>query len=117
MKENAIADKSFAFSVRVVRACRHLRTRKREYTLSEQLLRAATSIGANVHEASNAQSKKDFISKMYVAYKEATETEYWIRLLKETDYFTSAEGDSLLMDCVELKRILTAILKSAKASG
>lgn len=114
MKENAIADKSFAFSVRVVRACRHLRTRKREYTLSEQLLRAATS---NVHEASNAQSKKDFISKMYAAYKEATETEYWIRLLKETDYFTSAEGDSLLMDCVELKRILTAILKSAKASG
>ena len=90
--------------------------RKKEYVLSKQFLRSATSIGANVHEANNAQSKKDFISKMYISYKEATETEYWIKLLTETEYFTEAEGSSLLTDCVELKQILTAILKSAKRS-
>ena len=95
----------------------HLSTEKREYILSKQLLRSATSIGANVHEANNAHGKKDFVAKMYIAYKEATETEYWIRLLTETEYFTKAEGSSLLADCVELKQILTAILKSAKGSA
>ena len=114
MKENLILQKSFSFSVRVVRAIQHLSQQKHEYILSKQLLRAATSIGANVHEASNAYGKKDFIAKMYIAYKEATETEYWIKLLTETEYFTDAEGESLLADCVELKRILTAILKTAK---
>ena len=108
--------KSFAFSVRAVRAYQHLASEKKEYVLSKQFLRSATSIGANVHEANNAQSKKDFISKMYISYKEATETEYWIKLLTETEYFTEAEGSSLLTDCVELKQILTAILKSAKRS-
>ena len=76
MRENVILDKSFAFSVRMVRAYQHLSTEKREYILSKQLLRSATSIGANVHEANNAHGKKDFVAKMYIAYKEATETEY-----------------------------------------
>ena len=116
MRENVILKKSFAFSVRAVRAYQHLASEKKEYVLSKQFLRSATSIGANVHEANNAQSKKDFISKMYISYKEATETEYWIKLLTETEYFTEAEGSSLLTDCVELKQILTAILKSAKRS-
>jgi four helix bundle protein len=116
MKQNLILDKSFAFSVRMVRAYQHISETKREYVLSKQLLRAATSIGANVHEANNAQGKKDFIAKMYIAYKEASETEYWIKLLTETDYFTDAEGKSLLADCVELKQILTAILRSAKST-
>ena len=114
MRENVILEKSFSFSVRAVRACQHLAGEKKEYLLSKQFLRSATSIGANVHEANNAHGKKDFIAKMYIAYKEATETEYWIRLLTETDYFTKAEGSSLLADCVELTQILTAILKSAK---
>ena len=117
MRENVILDKSFAFSVRMVRVYQHLSAERREYILSKQLLRSATSIGANVHEANNAHGKKDFIAKMYIAYKEATETEYWIRLLTETEYFTKAEGSSLLADCVELKQILTAILKSAKGSA
>ena len=117
VRDNVILKKSFAFSVRMVRAYQHLSETKREYVLSKQLLRAATSIGANVHEANNAQGKKDFIAKMYIAYKEATETEYWIKLLTETNYFTDAEGKSLLADCVELKQILTAILKSAKKSA
>ena len=116
IRENVILEKSFAFSVRAVRAYQHLASEKKEYVLSKQFLRSATSIGANVHEANNAQSKKDFISKMYISYKEATETEYWIKLLTETEYFTEAEGSSLLTDCVELKQILTAILKSAKRS-
>ena len=116
MKENVILDKSFAFSVRAVRAYQHITIEKKEYVLSKQFLRSATSIGANVHEANNAQGKKDFIAKMYIAYKEATETEYWIKLLTKTEYFTNAEGSSLLTDCVELKQILTAILKSAKRS-
>ena len=116
MKDNIILDKSFAFSVRVVRAYQHVTESKREYILTKQLLRAATSIGANVHEANNAQGKRDFIAKMYIAYKEASETEYWIKLLTETDYFTDAEGKSLLADCIELKQILTAILRSAKNS-
>ena len=116
MKENLILDKSFAFSVRMVRAYQHITETKHEYVLSKQLLRAATSIGANVHEANNAQGKRDFIAKMYIAYKEASETEYWIKLLTETNYFTDAEGKSLLADCIELKQILTAILRSAKNS-
>ena len=116
MRANVILEKSFAFSVRAVRAYQHLTSGEREYILSKQFLRSATSIGANVHEANNAQGKKDFIAKMYIAYKEATETEYWIKLLIETEYFTNAEGSSLLTDCVELKQILTAILKSAKRS-
>ena len=113
MRENVILEKSFAFSVRAVRAYQHLASEKKEYVLSKQI--PASAIGAN-HEANNAQSKKDFISKMYISYKEATETEYWIKLLTETEYFTDAEGSSLLTDCVELKQILTAILKSAKRS-
>ena len=117
MRENVILEKSFAFSVRVVRAYQHLTKSKQEYVLSKQFLRAATSIGANAYEANNAQGKKDFIAKMYIAYKESTETEYWIKLLTETQYFTKEEGSSLLTDCVELKQILTAILKSAKRSS
>ena len=101
MRANVILEKSFAFSVRAVRAYQHLTSEEREYVLSKQFLRSATSIGANVHEANNAQGKKDFIAKMYIAYKEAAETEYWIKLLIETEYFTSAEGSSLLTDCVE----------------
>ena len=116
MKENLILDKSFAFSVRAVQICRQMQEQKQEFTLSKQLLRSATSIGANVHEASNAHGKKDFIAKMYIAYKEATETEYWIKLLTATEYITGEEGTALLTDCVELKKILTAILQTAKGS-
>ena len=75
-------------------------------------------VGRNIERLRKAQGikQKDFISKMYISYKEATETEYWIKLLTETQYFTKEEGSSLLTDCVELKQILTAILKSAKRS-
>ena len=117
MKDNLILEKSMDFSVRVVRLYQHLCEMKNEYIMSKQLLRAGTSIGANAHEAHNAQSDKDFLAKMYIALKEATETEYWIKLLLRTEYLTPKEGDSILNDCVELKKILTAIIKTKKQNS
>ena len=87
---------------------------KKEFILSKQLLKAGTSIGANVAEAQQAQSKADFISKISIALKEATETKYWIKLLRATDDLTQEETESILKDCVENEKILTSILKSSK---
>ena len=84
--------------------------------LSKQLLRAGTSIGANVAEAQQAQSKADFISKMTIALKETTESKYWIRLLHATDYLSETEYQSILSDCTELERILTSIVKTIKTA-
>ena len=116
MKENAILEKSMDFAVRVVNLYKYLCEERKEFILSKQLLRSGTSIGANAHEAHNAQSQKDFLSNMYVAFKEAGETEYWISLLIRTDYLNEAQGTSILNDCVELKKILTAIIKTSKSS-
>ena len=115
--DNAIEVKSFQFSVRIVRLCRHLSDAKREHVLSRQLLRAGTSIGANVAEAQQAQSRADFISKISIALKETTETKYWIRLLVATDYLAQAEYDSIYRDCTELEKILTSILKTSKSDS
>lgn len=116
MKDNnIILDKSMDFAVRIVNLYRYLCDEKREFVLSKQLLRAGTSIGANAHEATNGQSTNDFIAKMYIALKEATEAEYWIKLLMKTDYLSQSQGDSILQDCIEIKRILTAIIKTSKA--
>ena len=113
MQENAIAEKSLAFAIRVVKLCKLL-AGKREYVLSNQLLRSGTSIGANVREAQQGQSKKDFISKMSIALKEAAETEYWLVLLKESDCLSEKEYRSIANDCAELNRILIAIVKNSK---
>ncbi|HCA05089.1 MAG TPA: four helix bundle protein [Ruminococcaceae bacterium] len=88
--------------------------RKKEFVLSKQLLRSGTSIGANVAEAQQAQSKADFISKISVALKETTETKYWLRLLNATDYLSDIETKTIFADCVEIEKILTTILKSSK---
>ena len=114
MKENVILEKTMSFAVRIVNTYKYLSSEKNEYVLSKQLLRSGTSIGANSHEANNGQSEKDFLAKMYVALKEASETEYWLNLLLRTDYLTSEQGNSLLNDIVEIKKILTAIIKSKK---
>ena len=111
---NVIKEKSFAFAVRIVNLYKHLSESKKEFVLSKQLLRSGTSIGANVAEAEQAQSTPDFVSKMSIALKEASETEYWIRLLASTNYMTEAESVSILNDCVELKKILVSIVKSSK---
>jgi len=113
--ENVIRDKSFQFAVRIVRLYQHLANTKNEYVLSKQLLRSGTSIGANVAEAQQAQSKADFVSKTAIALKEATESKYWIELLHATDYLSQAECDSILGDCIALEKMLTAIVKSSKS--
>ena len=115
MRNNAILEKSMDFSIRIVNLYKYLCSEKNEYTLSRQLLRCGTSIGANAHEAHNGQSNKDFLSKMYIALKEATEAEYWLNLLIYTEYLTKEHGDSILTDCIELKKILTAIIKTVKS--
>ena len=89
--ESIIEQKSFRFAIRIVNLCRHVRSTKKEYTLSEQLLRSGTSIGANITEAQQAQSKADFVSKLSIALKEASETKYWIRLLHATEYLSAQE--------------------------
>ena len=114
MKENVVKDKSKAFAIRVVRLYRHLCEDKKEYVLSKQVLRCGTSIGANIHEAIYGQSDKDFASKMSIALKEASETEYWLELLAETDYITPEEYKSIATDCSEINRLLISIVKSAK---
>ena len=112
--ENVIEVKSFNFAVRIVNLYKHLTDTKKEYVLSKQLLRSGTSIGANVAEAEQAQSKPDFVSKMNIALKEASETKYWIKLLKATNYLSEEESSSILTDCVELEKILISIVKSSK---
>ena len=109
-----IENRSFQFALRIVKLCEHLRNEKKEYTLSKQLLRAGTSIGANIAEAEQAQSRADFISKMNIALKEAVETNYWLRLLQASDYLSEAEFSSIHSDCRELEKMLTAIIKTAK---
>ena len=112
--EQTVEQKSFLFAVRIVKLSKHLNTAKKEFVLSKQLLRAGTSIGANIAEAEQAQSKADFISKMNIALKEAVETNYWLRLLQASDYLSESEFSSIYSDCRELERMLTAIIKTAK---
>lgn len=114
MKESVVHQKSYAFAVRIVRLSQYLSNQKREFVLSKQVLRSGTSIGANVEEATGGQSKRDFLSKMSIAYKEARETVYWLRLLKDTEYLTQAEFDSIHTDADELCRILSKIQTSMK---
>lgn len=111
---NIIETKSFNFAVRIVKLYKFLCDQKKEFTLSKQLLRSGTSIGANVAEAQQAQSKADFISKINIALKEASETKYWIKLLNATNYLSTNELDSILSDCVEIEKILVSILKTSK---
>ena len=112
--DNVIESKSFSCAVRIVKLCRHLQSDNKEFVLSKQLLRSGTSIGANVAESQQAQSRADFISKLSIALKEAVETNYWLRLLYATDYLSSTEYSSVITDCKELEKLLTAILKTTK---
>lgn len=115
--DNVVVDKSKAFAIRIVKMYRYLQEEKHEFVLSKQVLRSGTSIGANVKEAIRGQSTADFIAKMNIALKEASETEYWLELLKETDYITPEMCGSILPDCVELIKLLTAIIKTTKRGG
>ena len=113
-KENALLEKSFAFSVHVIEIYRQLCTDRCDFALARQLLRSATSIGANAQEANYAVSRADFIAKLHISLKEAGETEYWLRLLLHTGYLTTAQAEPLLAECRSLIYLLTSILKKSK---
>ena len=110
--ENIIVVKSKAFALKSIKLYRYLIDEKREYVLSRQFLRSATSIGANVKEAIRGQSNADFGAKMNIALKEASETEYWLELMQESEYISFDKGEETLNDCRELIRILTAIVRT-----
>ena len=113
MDRATVLEKSFDFAIRIVNLRKFLTVKKREFVMSKQLLRCGTSIGANIAEAQRGQSKADFTAKMTIALKEASETEYWLRLLHRTSYLTQAQYDSLNDDIIEILRLLMAICKSA----
>ncbi len=113
-KDNIIQTKSYNFAVRIVRLYKHLSQEKKEFVLSKQLLRSGTSIGANVEEAIGGQSRKDFFAKLTIAYKEARESHYWIRLLKDTNFLSDKESESLLKDIEEILKIIGSIQKTIR---
>jgi len=113
MKKNIIREKSFQFSLKVIQVCKDLKT-SREYELSRQLLKSGTSVGANIEEAEGAFSKSDFIYRMVIAYREARETTYWVRLLTRSGDLTEAAGNELEKDSKELERMLVSIIKTSK---
>ena len=96
MKDNIIQQKSFRFAVRIINLYKYLTNDKKEFVLSKQLLRSGTSIGANIEESIGGQSEKDFLAKLNISYKEARETIYWLKLLKETEYISEIEFDSII---------------------
>ena len=113
--DNTIEIKSFRFAVHIVKLCKHIQDTKKEFTLTKQLLRSGTSIGANVAESQQAQSRPDFIAKLSIALKEAVETDYWLRLMCATEFLTEKEYASMIADCRELEKLLTAIIRSTKS--
>jgi four helix bundle protein len=117
MKRSILKEKSFKFAVRIVNLFKHLREEKKEFVLSRQVLRSGTSVGAMVREAEHSESKADFIHKMAIAQKEINETIYWLELMCETEYLSNKEFESINNDAVELIKMLTSSIKTAKNSG
>jgi four helix bundle protein len=115
-KVNVLKDKSYKFALRIVKLYKHLTEEKKEYVLSKQVLRSGTSIGANIAEGNQAQSKPDFIHKLSIAHKESFETEYWLCLLRDGEFITEKQAESLITDCQEVQKILTSSIKTAKAN-
>ena len=113
-KKNIVADKSYAFALRIINLYKHLVSEQKEYVLSKQMLRSGTSVGALIKEAEHAQSKADFLNKMNIALKEANETEYWLMLLKDSNYIDDKSYNLIKPDSVELIKLLASIVKSTK---
>ena len=115
MKESIIKDKTKSFALRIIKLYKYLTlvSDMKEYVMSKQVLRCGTSIGANVKEALRGQSKADFRTKMNIALKEASETEYWLELLHESDYISEEQFQSIIADNIEIIKILTSIVKNA----
>ncbi len=114
MKSDDLTDKSFAFSIRIIALADFL-VENKQFTISNQVLRSGTSIGANISESKQAESRKDFIHKLCIANKEASETEYWLKLLKQSGKLTVAQADSLIADCNSLQRMLVRSIRTLKS--
>lgn len=112
MKNSILKEKSYKFAIRTVKLSQHLRDRRREFVLSKQLLRSGTAVGAMIREAEFGQSRADFRNKMYIALKEANETDYRLNLLKDTRFLTQRQFESISADCSELIRMLVATVKT-----
>ncbi|MEW6078225.1 MAG: four helix bundle protein [Thermodesulfobacteriota bacterium] len=113
--DNPVQTKAYAFALRIVKLYRYLCDEKREFVLSKQMVRSGTSIGANIEEAIGGQSKKDFLSKMSIAYKEARETHYWLRSLRDSDIIGAEHADSVIEECNELLRLSGSIIRTTKS--
>jgi four helix bundle protein len=114
MNKKTSLEKSYTFALRIIKLYKHLKDKKQEFVLSKQILRSGTSIGANLSESKYAISKNDFLSKVYIALKECAETEYWLNLLKDSDYITQKQFDSIIKDCEEIGKMLSATTKTIK---
>ena len=115
--DNQILFDSKAFALRIIRLYNYLKQEKQVYVLSKQLLRSGTSIGANVRESVNAQSRMDFINKLNIALKEANESEYWLELLHESNYLDDQQFESIYNYCGSIAATLTKIIKTTKATA
>ena len=117
MSSNSIIiEKSLDFAARIVKLNNYLIKEKKENIISKQIIRSGTSIGANINEAQYGNSKADFVSKLHISLKETAETEYWLRLLFKSDYIDNKMFDSLLNDCLEVKKILISSINTAKSN-
>ena len=115
MRESVLKNKSFKFAIRIVNLYKYLCEDKREFVLSKQVLRSGTSVGAMVYEAEHSESKADFIHKMAIAQKEINETIYWLELLKETEYISDKEFESIDTDAIEIIKMITLTIKTTKS--
>ncbi|QQR83151.1 four helix bundle protein [Candidatus Peregrinibacteria bacterium] len=112
MKRSIIQEKSYFFALKIISFYKYLAHQQREYIIAKQILRSGTSIGANVEEAAGGQSRKDFIAKLCISYKETRETHYWLRLIRDSELAPLDKVTVLIKDCEELLRILGAIKKT-----
>lgn len=116
-KDNIVLEKTYSFALKIIMIYKEMLYESKEYQLSKQLLRSGTSIGANVEEAIGAQSKKDFISKFSIAYKESRETNYWLRLLRDSQFIQKEKVEELLNDSDEINRIISSIIITSKENS
>ena len=113
--KSILKEKSFTFSVEIIKVCQKIQIDKKEHILTKQVWRSGTAIGALIREAEYGESKKDFIHKLQIAQKEANESIYWLELLEATDYISKTEFLKLINACTELLKMLTSSIKTAKS--
>ncbi len=113
--DNVVQDKSYNFSLKIIKIYQELTKEKKEFIISKQLIRSGTSVGANIEEAIGAQSRNDFIAKISISYKEARETLYWLHILTDSNFLNKQQSDTLIYDCEELLKILSSILRTSKS--